>query len=274
MTTYESLYAQRCDAKGNPHYWNPQKIEYARPTLFGDDDLICEDSWGVDETIKRVLALGLWLELPVGQWVYDARKSELNIPDSAKELLKSNIKDEAAHERGFRMAADVYPVDEKTYNEAGLIAQQWLDNSEHPLAKAAISEVGIFLVTLGVMRVCGGRSLCSFAARISHDEARHVSTDRSVLFDTGYRPDMPSNSLMDLRRDTLAWSMEHLNIPADETGGDTLNADYLIEQSDSLIKTGEAPDFDDLVYFASHVLPFEVGNSEMYDRVPEEYAVA
>ena len=268
MTTYQSLYQSRCDREGNPHYWNPQPLERHPFTLFGDDDDVCNESWGVERTISRILSLGLHLELPVGQWVYDARKSELDVPDIARQLLKSNIKDEHAHDRGFRLAAEAYPLLDGDYDEAGAIANEWLSNTEHPLAKAAISEVGIFLVTLGVMRIVGGRSLCTFAARISHDEARHVSTNRSVLFDTGYRPDKPSPSLMKLREDTISWCMDSLDIPEDILGSQ-INVDYLIKQSTSLIETGEAPDFDDIVYMADHSLPFELSNAEMYDRVLE-----
>lgn len=272
MSTYQSIYKERCYADGSPHYWDPQPMESEPFTLFGEDDELCDESWGADRTVSRVLALGLHLELPVGQWVYDARK-ELSGLDGQKDtvlaLLKSNIKDEHAHDKGFRLAAKAYPLIGNDYEEAGLIADRWLSNSEHPLAKAAISEVGIFLVTLGVMRVVGGRSLCTFAARISHDEARHVSTNRSVLFDMGYRPDQPTNSLMELRKDTLAWAMEYLNVPSDVLG-DKLNADYLIEQSTQLITTGTAPEFDELVYMADHNLPFELSNSDMYDRGGEE----
>lgn len=276
MLNYDYLYQSRCNSKGVPTFWKPLPMTKTPFVLFGDDDLICDPSWGVESTIKRILALGLHLELPVGKWVTEGRKQLRDeLPESAAKLLHSNIRDEATHDQGFRYAADAYGISytgnlSTEYVEAGVIADAWLSNTDHPLAKAALSEVGIFLVTLGIMRLCGGESLCTLAAKISHDEARHVTTNRSVLRDLGMHPEAPVQSLEKLRRETIDWVFQDLNIPADDLGEDTdINVDYLLGQSDLLVTTGKAEHLNDLVMFSDYNPPFEVTNASMYDRVAE-----
>ena len=51
--------------------------------------------YGSEEAIKRALALRA-LELPVGSYISEAL--DKNVPDTARTLLESNVKDEERHD--------------------------------------------------------------------------------------------------------------------------------------------------------------------------------
>ena len=78
---------------------------------------------GAEETIFRALALR-HMELPVGDFISDAL--EKNVPDSARELLRSNVTDEENHDLALGYIANAYGVDEKAEREA-LQLQKSLD---------------------------------------------------------------------------------------------------------------------------------------------------
>ena len=70
---------------------------------------------GAEEAIHRALALR-HMELPVGDFISDAL--EKNVPLAARDLLKSNVKDEENHDVALGYIANAHGVDEKAEAEA------------------------------------------------------------------------------------------------------------------------------------------------------------
>ena len=70
---------------------------------------------GSEETIFRALALRN-LELPVGDFITNALDTE--VPDTARELLLSNIQDEIKHDIALGNIAIAHGTDEKAEREA------------------------------------------------------------------------------------------------------------------------------------------------------------
>lgn len=275
MATFKSLLESRSylsdDGKLVPHFWRPEPMVKKPYTLFADDTMLVDESWNIDKVIQKIISLGLFLEMPVGEWVLEGRKRELsNLPKEALTLLQTNISDETAHDKGFKFAAKAYPVSSEIMNEASVIAEAWLSNKEHPLQKACFAETGVFLISLGVMRLVGGESLCSMAEQIARDESRHVSTNRGVLNALGMSVNVPPTSISNLVTDTLDWFLDGFSVPGDDIAEDfDFNKDFLMRSSASLIATGLAPAFDSVLNFQVHTLPFEVGNAKVYSRTTE-----
>jgi hypothetical protein len=267
-TTFIQLYADRCDLKEGkliPHFWKPKEIPYAQPCLFGDERSPCEPDWNVDRVLSRILALGLKLELPVGEFIAEASKNDLPAAPTLAKLLKTNIADEAAHYRGFELARESYNVAPMDLVEAQVITAEWQSINCHAIEAAQALETGVFLATLGFLRLAGGKSLCNMAGQIARDEYRHVATNRGILAALGY-PLMPD--FWSVVQDSLAWVFEGLNIPKSKTGM-KVDSDFFIKSGKSLLQTGEARQLDDLVGFVHHNLPFEISNSELYNRASE-----
>jgi hypothetical protein len=266
-TTYEKLYLQRC-YNGVPHFWNPQDLTTEPYTVFGDDDFPVQEDWGVDTAIKKTIALALQLEMPVGEWVGDfTRKEGERVSPIAQTLLKSNIKDETFHFRGFQKAAQAYPISDKIMQESAYIGDRWLSDPSHTIAKACFAETGVFLISLAILRLLGGKELANLAEQVSVDESRHVATNRGILVDLGESCTTPTFSLIGLIRDTLDWVCDGLNVPGDVLGEDfNFNRDFLLASSDELIQHGTAKQLNELMSFAVHSLPFEVSNEALYTR--------
>lgn len=266
--SYEQLLDGR-SRNGKPHFWNPTEVKKVPHTLIFDEDMECESSWNVNEAIQRVLALGLFLELPVGEWVMEGRKLEL--PKVAKTLLQTNIADEAKHDLGFRLAAKAYPIDNGIMEQARCISQEWLDSPEHPLAKARNAETGVFLAAgLSTMRLAGGTSLSKTAEDIALDEARHVATNERVLMDLNMSPQNPSISMRKLIRDTIDWLIGDLSIPGRFLGEEyNFDKKFILESSDELIKTGVAERLNNLLDIQVTQSPMEMSNASLYQRVFE-----
>ncbi len=266
--SYDSLLASRCLSDGTPHFWKPNPVKKEKFTLFTDDDMPVDPDTGIDKAVQKILALGLQLELPVGQWVMEARKKELsNIPDVARKLLATNIKDEFAHERGIRFASEAYPISADILDESVLIADRWNSSEGHIIERAALAETGVFLVSLAILRLAGGKSLAAMAEQISRDEQRHVTTNRGICRDIGLNPMNPHSGLRTLVKDTLDWVTDGFSIRADDIGESfDFDKDFLMRSSDSLIETGKAVQLDSLLSFSTYTPPFEVANKDWYQR--------
>jgi len=266
MTTFAQLYTDRCYENQlgelKPHFWKPQPIERTDFTLFADETMPCDESWGVAQVCDRILALGLHLEIPVGEFVSQASKRELPQDPIMHRLLKSNIADEAAHFKGMEIATQAYNVTWASLKEAANCAEHWQNLNCHPVEAAQALETGIFLGTLGFLRLAGGKSLVGMASEIARDEYRHVATNRGILAALNY-PLMPS--FWDLVKDTLSWVFQDLNIPKSAVGI-KIDTDFFINAGKSLLIDGEARQLDDLVNYAAHKLPFEIGNAKLYSR--------
>ena len=274
MTTLTDLYKSRCYEKNGkliPHFWQPQPVEKAPLTLFGDDDLEVKPEWGVEPVIERILALNYHLELDVGEYVREASKDDLPDDPMVKPLLKANVADEAKHELGIKEAIKTYPVSQEYLDEAKRIATRWSEDTQHyhPIVAPFSLEVGVFLNVLGMLRLAGGKELANIGARIAEDEARHTQVNRTVLAHQGYKPYNPPEKVRHLVWDTLDWVFSGVDIPEDEVG-ERVNLDFMKWASDSLIETGEAMEFDDMVYCSDHLLPFEASNSKQYSRTVDK----
>lgn len=263
MTSITEFYKERCyvtaDEKLVPEYWHPQVIDCVPYTLHADATKVCDPSWGVHDVIQRILALGLELELPVGEFVADYLSTEER--SSLRLLLKSNVADEAHHFRGFQLAADAYPLTEDVKAEAKVVSGYWMEMKESTpsIALAAALEIGVFLPSLAALRLFGGSSLARMADGISRDEYRHAAVNRMLIDNIGY-------NLMDLRQvilSTVVWLFQGLDIP-ESVLGVNVNWELFEKASYDLIETGSANQLDDLVNYADHLLPFEISNHKLY----------
>jgi hypothetical protein len=211
---------------------------------------------GVPETIEKVMALALTLELPVGEWIGDVTKSELDISDIAKDLLLSNIADEAVHYRAFKFASEDYLKNSHYIQEADYIFDEWNNQGYHPLEKAYYAEVGVFLVSLAVMRIFGGETLSTLASNVSRDEMRHVASNGGILADIGYDTSI-YNKIENTVNQTLDWLLSDLTVPG-------LDKSFFMEQSNQLIRNRYAPELEQLTSGADDRSPFEEPNSLLY----------
>lgn len=209
---------------------------------------------GVPETVSKVIALALVLELPVGDWIAQATKKELPVDDVTMKLLLSNIGDETLHYRAFNFAAQDYLLE--NYKDTEAIFAEWNVDDYHPIMKAAYAEMGVFLVSLSILRLFGGESLSMLAANVSRDEMRHVATNRGVLADIGH--DFKQVAAIDrVVEKTLDWLLWDLKVPG-------LDKDFFMRQSKLLISDGYAPELEELTNVADDLSFFESPNALIY----------
>lgn len=265
MATFQSLYDSRCvnhNGKSTPIFWKPQPVKYQPLTLFSDDSCPCEPDWQCEDVISRIIALGLHCEIPVGEFVQQAGKRDLPDDPILPVLLRSHVADEAAHDLGFRLIQKVYPVSEIHLAEAQAIAKEWQSIQAHPIVLAAALEVGVFLASLGALRLFGGNSLSHVAANIAMDEFRHVAVNMAVMLGLGLEFTM---KILKLIEETVSYIFENLSIPESETGM-TVDREFFLRASHELVHTGHAADLDSLIIYTNHYVPFELSNKERYSR--------
>ena len=263
MASITQFYKERCyltaDEKLVPKYWHPQVIDPVPYTLHADATRVCDPAWGVHDVVQRILALGLELELPVGEFVADYLVAEER--NSLKLLLKSNVADEAHHFRGFQLAVAAYPLSEAVKTQAKEVSDSWMAMKESTpsIALAAALEIGVFLPSLAALRLFGGSSLSRMADGISRDEYRHAAVNRMLVDRSGY-------TLMDLSGlvlGTIAWIFQGLDIPKSVLGAN-VDWKFFEKASYDLMLNGSAQELDDLVNYADHLLPFEISNHKLY----------
>lgn len=265
MATFESLYQSRCTVKNDkyvPIFWKPQPIAPDPLTLFADDTCKVEREWGCDKAISKIISLGLCCEIPVGNFVSSASKRDLPSDQILPTLLRSHVADEAQHDLGFRLAAQSYSVDEFHYSAAQEFTKEWQGLDIHPIVPAAALEVGVFLASLGAMRLFGGNSLSHMAAQIARDEYRHVAVNMAVMKAMRLEFTKPILQLID---ETVEWIFSDLSIPESETGM-TVDGNFFRRSSRELVHTGRATDLDDLTNYTNYTAPFEVSNASLYTR--------
>ncbi len=187
---------------------------------------------GAEETIFRALAIR-HMELPVGEWIKDALKE---VPEHARELLLSNIKDEENHDIALGYAAKAIGTDPQSEEEALRLREAWEANSDHTICKALVAERGIFFTLLPFMRFNGDAGLRTISADISRDEQIHVATNSLLCAELNL--DI-SPSLDKLRKATIAWIYEPLG---KSTGNKYLDKNFWANQSDNLMYKGSAPE--------------------------------
>ena len=191
----------------------------------------CKD--GAQETILRALALR-HMELPVGDFINDALSTD--VPDKAREILVSNVRDEENHDAALGYIADAYGVDEKAEAEAIKLRDAWIAHPDHTVLKAMVAERAIFFVLLPFFRFNGDAAMRTTSADISRDEQIHVATNSLVCSELGLEI---SPSLDKLRKATINWVMQPLT--ANKTDR-FLDKKFWLDSSDRLMYEGKAPE--------------------------------
>jgi hypothetical protein len=188
---------------------------------------------GSRETLHRVIALRK-LELPVGDFILDALTSD--VPEMARELLLSNVKDEENHDLALSYIADAFGVDEKAEKEALALREAWTSHPDHTILKAMVVERAVFFVLLPFLRAHGDAGMRSISADVSRDEQVHVSCNSLVCRELNltYSP-----SLDKLRKATINWVMQPLGI---NTEDNKLDKNFWLRASDQLMYQGKAPE--------------------------------
>tara|TARA_Y100001938_G_scaffold77686_1_gene107443 strand:+ start:2373 stop:3092 length:720 start_codon:yes stop_codon:yes gene_type:complete len=188
---------------------------------------------GSEEAIYRALAIR-HMELPVGTFIQDGL--EKTVPESARRLLESNVKDEENHDLALGYIANALGVDEKAEKEALLLRDAWMSHPDHTIVKALVAERAIFFVLLPFNRFNGDAGLRTVSADITRDEQVHVATNSIVCRELGLSW---SSSLDKLRKATINWVMEPLGR---NTQDKYLDRKFWTDTSDRLMYEGKAPE--------------------------------
>lgn len=212
------------------------------------------------ETIQRVFAFALFAELPVKDFVLMSNPKELPISENAKKCLLNNAGDEDRHYHAFLKAEQSYHVPERFKAIAKDLIKCFIEALDHPIEIAGFLETGMFQLSLTLMRVLGTPAIVSLGAKVSEDERRHQITNRAIMRSLGYDPTQPSQNLIQLKADVLAWLLEDLR-DSEALG---LFKDDLIDSSNQLIRTGNDEYLTFLTQGAEYMLPFENANSALY----------
>ena len=188
---------------------------------------------GSQETLRRVIALR-HMELPVGDFIKDALTTD--VPEMARELLLSNVKDEENHDLALSYIADAYGTDPSAEREALALREAWTSHPDHTILKAMVAERAIFFVLLPFLRAHGDAGMRTVSADISRDEQIHVAANSLVCTELGLSP---SPSLDKLRKATINWVMQPLSI---NTSDKKLDKKFWLRSSDLLMYEGKAPE--------------------------------
>jgi len=191
---------------------------------------------GSEEAIYRALAIR-HMELPVGEFVTEAL--EKGVPDSARVLLESNVKDEIKHDQALGYITNALGTDSQSEYEALKLRDAWEAHPDHTILKALVAERAIFFVILPFFRFCGDAGLRTTSADISRDEQIHVACNSLVCADMGLRW---SNSLDKLRKATINWIFQPLGR---NTYDKYLDKKFWLDASDRLMYKGKAPEFSE-----------------------------
>ena len=192
---------------------------------------VCRE--GAEETIKRALAIR-HMELPVGAFITEALEKE--VPDTARVLLESNVKDEIKHDLALQYIVNAVGADENAEKEAIKLRDAWIEHPDHTITKALVAERAIFFVLLPFFRFNGDAALRTVSADISRDEQIHVGTNSLVCAELGL---LPSPSLDKLRKATINWVVQPLGI---NTECKYLDKKFWLDASDRLMYEGKAPE--------------------------------
>ena len=188
---------------------------------------------GSEEAIYSALAVRC-LELPVGSFITEGL--EKAVPESARKLLISNVKDEDNHDLALGYIANALGVDEKAEKEALRLRDAWVSHPDHTVVKALVAERAIFFVLLPFNRFNGDAGLRTVSADISRDEQIHVACNSLVCSELGLTW---SPSLDKLRKATIQWIMEPLGRNTEDK---YLDRKFWTDSSDRLMYEGKAPE--------------------------------
>jgi len=211
---------------------------------------------GAEVTVGRCLALRV-LELDVQTWVDTVRCTpELPLCAEAVRCLELASEEENNHDIVLNMAAQRFSdlISEQDQQTAYQLQTLWREHPDHPIVKAGVLESSVFFVLLPILRLLSGSATLRVIANdISTDESRHAAQNRQMAIDLGYTW---SPSLDKLRRDTVAWMVETLDVPGHHLG----NPQPWLQSSDTLLERMEAPLLQD-TRRPSYIAFFEQANS-------------
>ena len=192
---------------------------------------------GSQETLRRVIALR-HMELPVGDFILDALSTD--VPELARDLLTSNVKDEENHDLALNYIANAFGTDPQAEKEALSLREAWISHPDHTILKAMVAERAIFFVHHPFLRFNGDAGMRTVSADISRDEQVHVASNSIVCKELGltYSP-----SLDKLRKATIHWVMEPLGRNAQSSK--FLDKKFWVDSSDRLMYEGKAPELSD-----------------------------
>jgi len=188
---------------------------------------------GSEETLYRALAIR-HMELPVGTFITEGL--EKGVPDNARKLLESNVKDEENHDLALGYIANSIGTEPQAEAEALRLRSAWESHPDHTIVKALIAERAIFFVLLPFFRFNGDAATRTVSADISRDEQVHVATNTIVCRELGLSH---SQSLDKLRKATINWIMEPLGT---NTTCKYLDKKFWLDVSDNLMYQGKAPE--------------------------------
>ena len=193
---------------------------------------------GSEDAIRRALAIR-HMELPVGEFITEALEKE--VPEHARELLLSNVKDEERHDLALGYIVDAHGIieDSQSELEAKRIRDAWIQHTDHTITKALVAERAIFFVLLPFFRFNGCAALRTVSADISRDEQIHVGTNSLVCAELGLSA---SPSLDKLRKATINWIFQPLGR---NTYDKYLDKKFWLDASDRLMYEGKAPEFSE-----------------------------
>ena len=191
---------------------------------------------GAEETILRALAIR-HMELPVGEFIQEGLEKE--VPDNARTLLESNVKDEIKHDLALGYIVDAHGADQQAELEAMRLRDGWIEHPDHTITKALVAERAIFFVLLPFFRFNGDPALRTVSADISRDEQIHVGCNSLVCHELGLAP---SVSLDNLRKATINWVLQPLGT---NTYDRYLDKKFWLNASDNLMYQGKAPEFSE-----------------------------
>ena len=174
------------------------------------------------------------MELPVGAFITEGL--EKGVPDNARRLLESNVKDEENHDLALGYVANSVGVDPQAEAEALRLRSASESHPDHTITKALIAERAIFFVILPYFRFNGDGATRTVSADISRDEQVHVATNTIVCRELGLSH---SQSLDKLRKATINWVVEPLGI---NTTCKYLDKKFWLDVSDRLMYEGKAPE--------------------------------
>lgn len=249
----EEIWLKRTVVKNGkrvPTFWNPQPIE-------GSADNVNLD------LVARLVALGLNLELPVGELVSQQLKRIPSLNQGVAGLvLKSAIADEARHHLGFVFARDWLTDQgvEVPLEQAASFRRELESLTYSPITIAGLLEVTLFLPFLALLRLEGGLPFNQLALGINTDEQRHTIVNAGIS--ELLRDPIPTCHQFDpIRESVLEW-----------VGEATTNRELLFQASRELKENLDSPSLNKLSQVAAvaFVAPFENSNGVTYGRLPDE----
>lgn len=207
---------------------------------------------GAENTVSRAFALRL-LELPVKEFIIEglSRADSQGLGEDGKACLMRNTQDEERHDTALNNCVSVY-ADYNKQDEvtAKQILAAWNSLEDHPILKVACMENGVFFVLLPILRQFAGPSARTTALDISADEVLHVQSHRYASKELNQRPSL---KLDNLRKATVAWMVEKLNVAG-------YTKEQFMKASDNLMYKGIAPELN---FTKTYTVPsfFEKNNS-------------